>query len=60
VTDPLFGVALVPLAETPTSSGFAVSRPLYSVARKWTNGTATLKVTVTVFAPAAAAWMSLA
>src|SRR5215472_13130376 len=40
VTDPLFGVVLVPLAELPTSSGFAGSRPLYSRARTWMYGAA--------------------
>jgi len=60
VTDPLFGVALVPEADRPTSKGLAWSRPLYSVARMSTNGAAALNITVTVFARAAAARMFLA
>src|SRR5689334_6445029 len=60
VTDPLFGVVPVPIAEWLTSIGYVGSRPLYSVARMSMNGAAVLKVTVTVFAPAAAALIFLA
>src|SRR5215472_16618143 len=60
VTDPLLGVVPVPTAECTTSIGYFGSRPLYSVARMSMNGAAALKVTVTVFAPAAAALILLA
>ena len=33
VTVPVAAVALVPVAEVPTSKGLVVARPLYSVAR---------------------------
>ncbi len=60
VTVPLFADALLPEAEAPTSNGLTGSRPLYSSARMSTYGVDALKVTVTVFAPAAAALMLLA
>jgi hypothetical protein len=61
VTEPLLLVAVVvPCAPTDTSSGFAVSKPLYSAIRMSGNTAATLNVTVTVFVPAAAAAMFFA
>ena len=60
VTVPLFADVPVPEAEVPTSNGLTRSRPLYSRARMSTNGVDVLKVTVTVFVPAAAAFMFLA
>ena len=60
VTAPLFADVPVPEAEVPTSNGLTGSRPLYSRARMSTNGVAVLKLTVTVFVPAAAAFMFVA
>jgi hypothetical protein len=61
VTEPLLLVAVVVLcAPTETSSGFTVSKPLYSAIRMSGNTAATLNVTVTVLAPAAAEAMFLA
>jgi hypothetical protein len=60
VTAPLLLVALLPCAPTATSSGFTVSRPLYSAIRISGKAAAALKITVTVFTPAAAAEMFLA
>ncbi len=56
VTDPLLLVDVVVLcAPTETSRGFTVSEPLYSAMRISGKRAPTLKVTVTVLAPAAAA-----
>ena len=60
VTVPLFADVPLPEAEVPTSNGLTGSRPLYSRARMSMNGVDALKVTVTVFVPAAAAFMFLA
>jgi hypothetical protein len=54
VTEPLLLVALLPPAATDTSSGFPVSRPLYSTMRMSGYGAAGLNVTVTVLALAVA------
>ena len=50
-------VAVLPLAEAVTSTGLAAATPEYSRMRMSANCAATLKETVTVFAPAAAAAM---
>ena len=60
VTVPLLADVPVPEAEVPTLNGLTRSRPLYSRARMSTYGVDALKVTVTVFVPAAAAFMFLA
>src|ERR1700722_17393751 len=60
VAEPLLAVALLPLAAAVTSTGLLGSAPLYSVMRMSGNAAAAEKVTVTVFAPAAAAAMFLA
>jgi hypothetical protein len=57
---PLLLVAFVPVAPTTTSSGLEGSSPLYSKIRTSGLPAATLKVTVTVFAFAAAAAMLFA
>ena len=57
VTVPLFAEVPVPDAEVPTLNGLTGSRPLYSRARMSTYGVDALKITVTVFVPAAAAFM---
>ena len=55
VTGPLSLVAVLPCAPTEVSSGFNGSTPLYSAMRISGCRAPTLKFTVTVFAPAAAA-----
>ncbi len=60
VTAPLLLVVPFPIAAAVTSSGLTVSRPLYSRTTMSGNLAATLKVTVTLLAPAAAAGMFLA
>ncbi len=60
VTEPLLLVAVFPCAPTETSRGFRVSNPLYSAMRMSAKFAATLNVTVTLFAPAAADTMFLA
>jgi hypothetical protein len=55
VTEPLLLLPLLPCAPTDTSSGLAVSSPLYSATRMSAKVAAVEKVTVTVLAPAAAA-----
>src|SRR5215469_10039739 len=60
VMAPLLAVAVLPAADCPRSKGAVGSSPLYSVMRKSIHGAAALKVTVTVFAPAAAALILVA
>src|SRR5262245_31536531 len=60
VTVPLLADALVAEPEEPTSNGLTGSRPLYSKARRSTNGVAVLKVTVIALDPAGAVLMLLA
>jgi len=60
VTEPLLLVAVFPCAPADTSSGLTGSMPLYSAMRMSAKFAATLNVTVTVFAPAAADTMFLA
>jgi hypothetical protein len=61
VTEPLLLVAVVvPCAPTDTSNAFTGSMPLYSAMRMSGKFAATLKVTVTLFVPAAAATMFFA
>ncbi len=57
---PLLALAAVPAADADLSNGVDGSSPLYSVIRTSAYGTALLNVTVTVFAPAAAALISCA
>src|SRR4051812_1434192 len=60
VTAPLLAAFEVPDADEVTSTGSAGSTPLYSAARRSTNGVAPENVTVTVLALAALATMFLA
>jgi hypothetical protein len=55
--EPLFAKAEEPDAEAEPSEGLAGSSPMYSKDRTSGNGTDLLNVTVTLFAPAAAALM---
>src|SRR5437016_14154958 len=48
-------VAVLPMAEAVTSTGLTAASPEYSRMRMSANSAATLKDTLTVFAPAAAA-----
>jgi hypothetical protein len=60
VAEPLLLVVLLPLFAAVTSTGFVRSAPAYSTIRMSGNAAAAENVTVTVFAPAAAAVMFLA
>jgi len=60
VTVPLLLVALLPLPAPVTSTGLLGSAPLYSRIRMSGAAAAAEKVTVTLLAPAPAAWMLLA
>ena len=60
ITDPLLLVVLLPVLPADVSTGLFRSAPLYSTIRISGVCAATEKVTVTVFAPAAAAAMFLA
>ncbi len=60
VAAPLLLDVLLPAAAAVTSTGFAVSAPLYSRMRMSGKAAAGENVTVTIFAPAAAAAMFLA
>ena len=60
VTEPLLLVAVLPCAPTATSRALTVSIPLYSAMRISGKLAAVVNVTVTLFAPAAAAAMFLA
>jgi hypothetical protein len=57
VPNPLLLVVLLPLLAATTSTGLLASAPLYSRIRISGYAAATEKVTVTVLAPPAAAWM---
>ena len=57
VTVPLLLVVPLPVAAATTSSGLVGAMPLYSAIRISAYGTAAVKVTVTLFAAAAAGWM---
>src|SRR5438876_8604216 len=50
-------LAVLPVAEAVTSTGLAAASPAYSRMRMSANSAATLKETLTVLAPAAAAAM---
>ena len=60
VAEPLLLVALLPLLEAVTSTGLFGSVPLYSRIRMSGYAATAEKVTVTLFAPAAAGAMLLA
>jgi hypothetical protein len=60
VAAPLLLVALLPLLAAVTSTGLLGSAPVYSRMRMSGNAAAAENVTVTEFAPAAAATMFLA